>query len=103
MSHRTLFSPLLLTAAVLIGGLPSYVHGTDTWPIALPQPQLGGGVPLMQALKARKSNREFADKPIPQQLLANLLWAAFGVNREEEKNERHHRPTTVKRSTSMSP
>lgn len=39
----------------------------------------------MQALKARKSSREFSDKAIPQQQLANLLWAAFGVNREGEK------------------
>jgi len=85
MSHRTLFSSILLTAAVLAGGLPFHVHGDDARPIALPQPQLGGGVPLMQALKARISSREFADKAIPQQLLANLLWAAFGVNREEDK------------------
>ena len=85
MNHRALFSPLLLTAAVFAGGLPSHVHGDDTRPITLPQPQLDGGVPLMQALKARKSSREFADKAIPQQLLANLLWAAYGVNREEEK------------------
>ena len=85
MSPITLSLLLLLTVAVLAGGLPFPAHGDDTQPIALPRPKLDGGVPLMQALKARKSSREFADKAIPQQLLANLLWAAFGVNRAEEK------------------
>ena len=85
MNHRALFSPIVLTAAVLASGLPAHALEDETRPIALPQPQLSGGVPLMQVLKARKSSREFADKPLPQQLLANLLWAAYGVNREEEK------------------
>jgi SagB-type dehydrogenase family enzyme len=39
----------------------------------------------MQALAARKSSRDFTDKDLPRQLLANLLWAAFGVNRDAEK------------------
>jgi SagB-type dehydrogenase family enzyme len=37
----------------------------------------------MQALGARHSTREFAGKPLPPQLLANLLWAASGVNRPD--------------------
>ena len=47
----------------------------------LPPPDTTGGLPLMQALKERKSVRTFADKPIPQQTLSDLLWAAFGINR----------------------
>lgn len=35
----------------------------------------------MQALAARHTTRAFADRPLPQQELSNLLWAAFGVNR----------------------
>jgi SagB-type dehydrogenase family enzyme len=50
-------------------------------PIPLPQPQLGGGKPLMQALKERKSTRSFSSEKLPMQTLGNLLWAAFGVNR----------------------
>lgn len=49
----------------------------------LPPPDTTGGLPLMQALKERKSVRSFADKPIPQQTLSNLLWAAFGINRPD--------------------
>jgi nitroreductase len=32
-------------------------------------------------LKLRRSTREYAERPIPEQTLSNLLWAAFGVNR----------------------
>jgi SagB-type dehydrogenase family enzyme len=52
-------------------------------PIPLPQPQLGGGKPLMQALKERKSTRSFSSEKLPMQTLGNLLWAAFGVNRPD--------------------
>ena len=50
-------------------------------PIQLPQPQTTAGMPLMQALAQRQTARAFLDKPLPGQTLANLLWAAFGVNR----------------------
>ena len=51
--------------------------------IQLPPPQTDGGKPLMQVLKARHSDREFAAKPLPLQTLSNLLWAANGINRPE--------------------
>jgi nitroreductase len=40
-------------------------------------------MPLMQALNARHSTREFSSRKLPLQVLSNLLWAAFGVNRPE--------------------
>ena len=52
---------------------------------ALPQPRTDGGMPLMQALMARKSARSFADRPIEPQVMADMLWAAFGVNRPDGK------------------
>jgi nitroreductase len=39
------------------------------------------GRPLMQVLKDRKSSRVFSQKKIPLQVLSDLLWAAFGINR----------------------
>ena len=51
--------------------------------IKLPPPELEGSMPLMQALKARHSTREFSSKPLPPQVLSNLLWAANGVSRPE--------------------
>jgi SagB-type dehydrogenase family enzyme len=52
-------------------------------PVELPPPQADGGMPLMQALKARHSTREFSSRKLPPQVLSNLLWAAFGVNRSD--------------------
>jgi len=51
--------------------------------LPLPAPQTDGGKPLMQALKARRSLRSYSSRPLPAQVLSNLLWAACGVNRPE--------------------
>jgi nitroreductase len=51
--------------------------------ISLPKPRTEGGKPLMEALKERKSTREFASRPLTDQPLSDLLWAAFGVNRPD--------------------
>jgi SagB-type dehydrogenase family enzyme len=55
----------------------------DSGTIKLPPPETAGGMPLMQALKARHSTREFGSRPLPPQVLSNLLWAANGVNRPD--------------------
>ena len=47
----------------------------------LPAPRKNAGKPLMQALQLRRSIREFSPRPLPPQLLSDLLWAAYGVNR----------------------
>lgn len=52
-------------------------------PIALPKPQMEGGKTVMQALAERKTTREFSEQTLSPQMLSNLLWAAFGVNREK--------------------
>ncbi len=51
--------------------------------IELPPPQTERGGTLMQALKSRRSTREFAIKALSSELLSNLLWVAFGVNRPD--------------------
>lgn len=51
--------------------------------IQLPKPQTGGGRPLMQVLSERQTSREFSSEKLPEQVLSNLLWAAFGINRPE--------------------
>jgi hypothetical protein len=47
----------------------------------LPPPRQQGGKPLIEALALRRSTRSFSDRPLPPQLLSDLLWAAFGINR----------------------
>ncbi len=39
----------------------------------------------MQLLWKRKSSREFSSKPLPIEVLSNLLWAGFGINRPDGK------------------
>jgi nitroreductase len=51
--------------------------------IHLPPPEMGGGMPLMQALNNRMSIKEFTPKAIERDQMSNLLWAAFGINRPE--------------------
>jgi SagB-type dehydrogenase family enzyme len=57
----------------------------DMNPVPLPSPQTSGGRPLMQVLKDRHSTREFSNQKLSPQMLSNLLWAAFGVNRSDGK------------------
>jgi len=52
-------------------------------PVPLPSPETQGGRPLMQVLKERRSTRAFSPEKLPPQVLSNLLWAAFGVNRPD--------------------
>jgi len=51
--------------------------------ISLPKPNSKGGMPLMQALSQRQSAREFSPEKLSPEILSNLLWAAYGVNRPD--------------------
>ncbi len=56
---------------------------SQTAEIRLVKPDRSGGMPLMQALNLRSSNREFNGKSLTSEHLSGLLWAACGINREE--------------------
>jgi nitroreductase len=49
--------------------------------ITLPSPRKDGGEPLLTALNLRRSMREYSNRKLPPQVLSDLLWAAFGINR----------------------
>jgi len=49
--------------------------------IDLPPPSMEGGKSLMQSLKDRQTIRDYSDRPLAPQMLSNLLWAAWGINR----------------------
>jgi len=61
----------------------SLITAQELKTVALPTPQTSGGKPLMQVLKERKSVRDFGPEPLSRQTISNLLWAAWGVNRED--------------------
>ena len=78
MTRRTMNAGILASAAVAAG--PTFA-ADDAKAIALPPPRSKGGKPLIEALALRRSTREYSDRPLPPQVLSDLLWAAFGVNR----------------------
>jgi SagB-type dehydrogenase family enzyme len=49
--------------------------------LKLPLPKQAGGKPLLEALKDRRSTREFRDEELNLKIISNLLWAALGLNR----------------------
>ena len=53
--------------------------------IDLPAVEKTGGLPLMQALDQRQTIRSFTKDPLSEQLLSNLLWAAWGYNRPDKQ------------------
>ncbi len=55
----------------------------DVEPVRLLTPQTDGGRPFMQVLGDRSSRRAFSSQELSGQMLSNLLWAAFGVNRQD--------------------
>jgi nitroreductase len=78
----TLRRPLSVLAA-LAASACVVLAAQEPSPVTLPAPQTDGGKPLMQALKARQSTREFDSRKLAPQVLSNLLWAAWGVNRPD--------------------
>lgn len=77
--------PLIIVAVSLIFcmGLLLPAFGQDLKTIPLPEPKLDPSKSLAQALKERKTTRDYATGNLSEQTLANLLWAAWGINRPE--------------------
>ncbi len=81
MKH-IIFSFMVSLAALTV--LYALVPATEALkPVTLMKPQTDGGKPLMQVLKNRSSSRSFGSAKLAPQVLSNLLWAAFGVNRSD--------------------
>ncbi len=80
-----LLSKRLTLALVLVLTLSSSIsaRSADLKPLDLPAPQRASSVPLAEALQQRKTTREFKLEALSTQALADLLWAAFGINRPQ--------------------
>lgn len=77
-------STLTKMALGAMGRLRPRPHrGESKGTIALPPVERVGGLPLMEALARRRSDRDFASTPLPLSLLSQLLWAAWGINRPD--------------------
>jgi long-chain acyl-CoA synthetase len=51
--------------------------------IIFPEPDKQGGKTVVEVLWLRHTNRNIKPDPFPPQVLSNLLWAAFGINRRK--------------------
>lgn len=81
MKGKPILAVCLVSIVLFFG--PALSDAREMGAIQLLPPQTEGGKPLMQALKERKSVREFGDRELPLQVISNLLWAADGINRPD--------------------
>lgn len=82
ISRRQFLKASAATGAVL-SMTPNISLAQEAKPIQLSKPQIGSGNSLMQLLSKRMSSREFSLEPLPVEVLSNMLWAAFGINRPD--------------------
>ena len=87
---------LSLAALALVPASPAVIQAAETATrMELPVPNKTGGMPLMQALSARHSTKtNYSGAALSPQQLSDLLWATWGVNREDG---RRTAPTAMNR------
>lgn len=89
---------ILSAAAVALA--PGLAPAQAAAPLILPPPRADFGKSLAQALKLRRSTRDFDPRPLPPQVISELLWCAYGVNRPATGDRtapswRHARETDI--------
>ncbi|MBN1974306.1 MAG: nitroreductase family protein [Sedimentisphaerales bacterium] len=80
---KTKIVAVTCSAFIALLACSALIYAQELKPIKLPEVQKDGGKTLMQALSLRKTTREFSSEKIPMQVLSNMLWAAWGINRPE--------------------
>ncbi len=70
---------------VLAGAVSSQALAQEAVTQALPQPNIFGGIAVMEALNNRHSGKSFGLNTLDNQTLSEILWAAWGVNRDDGK------------------
>lgn len=73
----------LFSVLLLLTSWSTTVMAQD--PIVFSEPRLDTERSLMNALKSRKSTRNFSRRELSDLVLGEMLWAAFGVNRTESQ------------------
>ncbi|UCF71727.1 MAG: SagB/ThcOx family dehydrogenase [candidate division WOR-3 bacterium] len=80
--NEQLFTRTLRFLLVIVG-MYGFIVADGSESLKLPEPRTMGGRPLMEVLADRRSSRQFSRKEISLQVLSDMLWAAWGVNRPE--------------------
>lgn len=79
----------ILTISVMLMNFLNFSavsYAQEIKPVKLLSPRTESGMPLMQALKQRQSQRSFDSRELPLQVLSELLWAANGTNRPDSNH-----------------
>jgi nitroreductase len=80
MDRRTFLKAV--PAVTLLAGTKSGL-GQELKTLTLVEPQRDGGKSVLAALWDRKTTRDISTEKLQAQMLSNLLWAAFGINRQK--------------------
>ncbi|MBN2594613.1 MAG: hypothetical protein JXA81_13985, partial [Sedimentisphaerales bacterium] len=80
MNRRT-FLKAVPAVTLLAGSKPAI--GQELKTINLVEPQKDGGKSVLAALWGRKTTRNIGTEKLSEQMLSNLLWAVFGINRRQ--------------------
>lgn len=75
-------------STILLANLlnPASSFGGGRQVVRLPAPTTTGGLPLMDCLQNRHTDRRLGSEDLPLPEISNILWAAFGVNREDGRH-----------------
>jgi SagB-type dehydrogenase family enzyme len=84
MDRRTFLKAVPVAAATVLAAAELAPSQTaEIKPIELVKPEMDGGKSVLASLKVRQTNRNIKPEPLTPQELSNLMWAAFGINREQ--------------------
>lgn len=72
---------VLVMSIAMASAVTGFAQNLET--ITLLPPQKDGGKSVLASLQERRSIEDIKPDELPPQVLSNLLWAAFGVNRKE--------------------
>jgi SagB-type dehydrogenase family enzyme len=81
MNKNLFLNAFFILISLMIFAMLTYAE--ELKPIQLLKPQFDKGRPLMQVLRDRSSSRSFSKEKLPLQVISDLFWVAFGVNRTE--------------------
>ena len=81
VNRRDFLTALVVIGVILLSMAPGIGLTQEAKPIQLLKPNMGS--PVMQLLGKRMSSREFSPEPLSVEVLSDLLWAAFGINRPD--------------------
>ena len=68
-----------ILARAALAAAPTVTVAQELKPLGLPPSRSEVGQPLTTALELRRSTREYSVRPLPVQVLSDLLWAAFAL------------------------